>query len=62
MDPFLSDRHVRWHPVDLSLFPLRLSIITISLTFTRLAWILCDTGVKQMKQIVKGAYRCVTPP
>ena len=23
MDPFLSDRHARWHPVDLSLFPLR---------------------------------------
>ena len=20
MDPFLSDRHARWHPVDLSLF------------------------------------------
>ena len=29
MDPFLSDRHARWHPVDLSLFPLRLSIIII---------------------------------
>ena len=23
MDPFLSDRHARWHPVDISLFPLR---------------------------------------
>ena len=37
MDPFLSDRHARWHPVDLSLFPLRLSIITRSLTLARLA-------------------------
>ena len=36
MDPFLSDRHARWHPVDLSLFPLRLSIITRSLTLARL--------------------------
>ena len=35
MDPFLSDRHARWHPVDLSLFPLRLSIITRSLTLVR---------------------------
>ena len=37
MDPFLSDRHARWHPVGLSLFPLRPSplrhsIITRSLT------------------------------
>ena len=40
MDPFLSDRHARWHPVDLSLFPLRLSIITRSLTLARLAGIL----------------------
>ena len=41
MDPFLSDRHARWHPVDLSLFPLRPSplrpsIITRSLTLARL--------------------------
>ena len=45
MDPFLSDRHARWHPVDLSLFPLRryvpprrLSIITRSQTLTRLTF------------------------
>ena len=42
MDPFLSDRHARWHPVDLSLFPLRPSplrppIITRSLTLARCA-------------------------
>ena len=42
MDPFLSDRHARWHPVDLSLFPLRPpprrpSIITRSLTLARYA-------------------------
>ena len=36
MDPFLSDRHARWRPVGLSLFPLRLSIITRSLTLARL--------------------------
>ena len=45
MDPFLSDRHARWHPVGLSLFPLRppplrLSILTRSLTLPRLAGIL----------------------
>ena len=39
MDPFLSDRHARWHPVDLSLFPLRRSIITRSLTHPRATWI-----------------------
>ena len=42
MDPFLSDRHAPWHPVDLSLFPLRPpprrpSIITRSLTLARYA-------------------------
>ena len=40
MDPFLSDRHARWHPVGLSLFPLRPSplrpsIITRSLSSPR---------------------------
>ena len=53
MDPFLSDRHARWHPVDLSLFPLRLSIITRSLTLARL------TQTTPVRTVVQG---WTTPP
>ena len=60
MDPFLSDRHARWHPVDLSLFPLRPpprrpSIITRSLTLARYATTPVYTGVQDLSPSARSS-------